>query len=305
MNTSPTVLSLEHVSKSFGSKQVLRDVSISVKKGEIFGFLGPNGAGKSTAIRLMLGVLYPTAGSISFFGDSDYINPKIHRRIGYLAGDMVLDDDLTGRQYLQFVASSYGKDCQKKRDELAKLLQADLDKKIGKYSRGSRQKIGLLAALMHEPELLILDEPTSGFDPLIQEQFIELMQQYRNNGGTVFVSSHILSEVQQICDRVAFIKDGSVVATVHVSELEAAATKSIRISAPAKVLQAITKNVSQVPGLTQRDGGRPDVLMLHYSGGATQLLQFLVNYDITDITIEEPELGEVFMGYYENKEPTQ
>lgn len=295
-----SVISLRNIDKSFGTKQVLRDVSIEVEKGEVFGFLGPNGAGKSTTIRVMLGALYASSGTVQFFGESDYTAPRVHKRIGYLAGDMVMDEDLTGKQYLAFVASQYGKDCGAKIAELSKALQADLGKKLGNYSRGNRQKIGLIAALMHDPDLLILDEPTSGFDPLIQEQFIRLIQQFKAKGGTVFMSSHILSEVQHVCDRVAFIKDGSIVATKKVADLEVSTAKQLRVVASATVARAIHKASTKVPGLDLA-ADQPEILRGTYNGNVQTLLQFLATYEVRDVTIGEPDLDEIFMTYYEAK----
>ena len=303
MSETP-VISLRGIHKSFGKKQALQDVSITVKKGEIFGFLGPNGAGKSTTIRVMLGVLYANSGTVEFFGNANYTAPSIHTRIGYLAGDMVLDEDLTGRQYLQFVAHQYGKNCNDNIRELTQLLKADLDKKIGAYSRGNRQKIGLIAVLMHEPELLILDEPTSGFDPLVQEQFIELIRAFRQRGGTVFMSSHILSEVQQLCDTVAFIKDGSIVTTQPIEQLELSASKRIRVIAEAKELGAVKDQAKKVKGLTLAQS-QPTTLSGTFDGNITTLLKFLATFKLKDVVIAEPDLDELFMSYYEDGEAAQ
>jgi ABC-2 type transport system ATP-binding protein len=300
MSETP-VIAIEGVHKSFGKKQVLHDVSILVKRGEVFGFLGPNGSGKSTTIRVLLGVIYPSSGNVAFFGESDYTAPHVHRRIGYLAGDMVLDEDLTGKQYLAYVSGQYGKNCDDKIVHLTKMLQADLGKKIRQYSRGNRQKIGLIAALMHEPDLLVLDEPTSGFDPLIQEQFIRLIHDFKASGGTVFMSSHILSEVQHLCDRVAFIKEGRIVATKKVADLEASTTKQLRIVAETAVLNRLLGAAKKITGLQlalQQDG----VISGTYAGKPKDLLQFLGNYTIRDITIGDPDLDEVFMKYYETVE---
>lgn len=303
MDSTP-VVSVQNVHKSFGKKQVLKDVSITVQKGEIFGFLGPNGSGKSTTIRVMLGVLYANSGNVQFFGEKEYTAPGVHKRIGYLAGDMVLDEDLTGKQYLDFVAHQYGKDCSAKIHQLEKLLKADLRKKIGTYSRGNRQKIGLIGALMHEPDLLILDEPTSGFDPLVQEQFIELIRAFRASGGTVFMSSHILSEVQQLCDTVAFIKDGSIITTKPIEELEISASKKVRIIAEDRVITKIAAKAKTVTGLSL-DTAQPTTLRGTFSGDVTELVTFLSGYQLKDVVIAEPDLDELFMSYYEDTETPQ
>src|SRR5664279_636987 len=178
------ILAIKGVSKSFGQQPVLQDMELSVAPGEIFGFLGPNGAGKTTTINLILDILRPSSGTIELFGTSNRETTATHRRIGYLSGEMVLDDDITGRQYLMFASRTFGGDYTERVRELSERLKANLDIKIGNYSRGNKQKIGLIAALMHRPELLVLDEPSSGFDPLMQEEFISLMEEYRHGGGT-------------------------------------------------------------------------------------------------------------------------
>lgn len=295
--TTEPILILENVSKSFASKQAVKDISIIVNRGEVFGFLGPNGAGKSTTIRMILDVLRPTAGSITLFGQSSQ-QTTVHRRLGYLSGDMSMDMDLTGEQYLSFVAAQYGKDCHEDRKRLAQILQADLTVKIGNYSRGNRQKIGLIAALQHQPELLILDEPTSGFDPLVQEQFASLIKSFKLAGSTVLMSSHILSEVQQLCDRVAFIKDGRIIDTTTVGSLTASAAKRVSIKVPINQLPALKKAVTALDGVHFKSSVEAYLLEFSYSGEPKALLQIIQNYEVQDITIQEPELEEIFMHYY-------
>jgi ABC-2 type transport system ATP-binding protein len=299
------VLRLENVTKTFGHKQAVRGVSLSVRQGEVFGFLGPNGAGKSTTIRMILDVLRPSAGVISLFGQGNRHVVATHRRIGYLSGDMVMDANLTGRQYLEFVAAQYKKDCRHERQRLALLLQADLAVKIGNYSRGNRQKIGLIAALQHQPELLILDEPTSGFDPLVQEQFANLVQTFKQTGGTVFMSSHILSEVQQLCDRVAFIKDGQIVDTTTIEKLTASAAKRVRVRAPIAQLAAIRTVVAKLGKVRFQPPVEEYMLDFSYGGQPQALLQALAVFPVEDVTIQEPELEEIFMHYYQKEETGQ
>lgn len=295
---SADVLVLDGVSKSFGNVQAVHGVTFTVQRGEVFGFLGPNGAGKSTTIRLILDILRPTAGQISIFGHTSRDVKAIHKRIGYLSGDMSMDMNLTGEQYLTFVGAQYGKDCRQNMVRLAQALKADLKVKIGNYSRGNRQKVGLIAALQHEPELLIMDEPTSGFDPLVQELFAELIQIFSKDGGTVFMSSHILSEVQQLCDRVAFIKDGSILDVNTIDNLTENAAKRVRIKPAIDKLAELRETVKQMPGVRMQLSTDSSVVQFSYNGDANALIKLLARYDIKDLIIKEPDLEELFMHYY-------
>ena len=302
MNELPEVIRLDNVHKTFGGKRAVDGVSLSVRQGEIFGFLGPNGAGKSTTIRMVLDILRPTDGAIELFGIPSRHVVAVHRRIGFLSGDMVMDANLTGRQYLEFVAAQYKKDCASRRQELAELLQADLDNKVGNYSRGNRQKIGLVAALQHQPELLILDEPTSGFDPLVQEQFVKLIREFKQAGGTVFMSSHILSEVQQLCDRVAFIKDGKLVDTTTVGSLMKRSAKHVTVKAPAADLRELRVAAAKMPEVRMQAATEEYSLVFQYGGPPKALLQLLARFEVQDVVIKEPDLEEIFMHYYETAE---
>lgn len=241
------VLTLENVTKSFGTNTAVDAVSLEITKGEVFGFLGPNGAGKSTTIRLILDILRPDGGTIKILGRSSRDTATTHRNIGYLSGDMTIDPDLTGRQYIGFVNNLHGGKHSNTACKLAGILEANLDKKVGDYSRGNRQKIGLIAALLHNPKLLILDEPTSGFDPLVQEKFAAIIREYVAEGGTVFMSSHILGEVQQLCDHVAFIKQGKIIRTTRVQDLLDVAAKRIILSASPAELKKYARTTTQYP----------------------------------------------------------
>jgi ABC-2 type transport system ATP-binding protein len=305
LSDSPDVLVVDQVTKMFGSHKAVSDISLAVRRGEVFGFLGPNGAGKSTSIRMILDVLRPTSGTITIFGQNNRDVSATHKRLGFLSGDMVMDGNLTGRQYLTFVAAQYGKDCRQYTDELAQRLQADLGQKIGNYSRGNRQKIGLIAALQHQPELLILDEPTSGFDPLVQEQFAELILAFKQAGGTVFMSSHILSEVQQLCDRVAFIKDGQIIDTTTVEGLTAHAAKQVQVQVPTGSLAKLRKAIAALPGARLGQALEDYAVAFAFSGDINVLLKLLTAYDIQELTIKEPDLEEVFMHYYQAKPQTE
>lgn len=300
MSAKPVpVLSLDGVTKHFGSKAAVSNVSFEVSKGEVFGFLGPNGAGKTTTIRVILDVLRPDKGWIKIFGDTNRSVVSTHKRIGYLSGDMVLDGDLTGKQYLQFVDHQYGGKYKKRAQELAEQLDVDLNTKIESYSRGNKQKIALIAAMMHSPQLLILDEPTNGFDPLVQETFMRLIRKYQTDGGSVFMSSHILSEVQRLCSKVAFIKDGSIIGIKSIEELNKNSAKTIKITAKNTVVTTIKAGYKKVPNLDLNKSQKTN-LEFNYTGRMKPLIKFLGNYDIEDLNIIEPELEDIFIEYYKD-----
>jgi ABC-2 type transport system ATP-binding protein len=306
MDVPVSALSLTNVSKSFGSFKAVHDINLDVKHGEVFGFLGPNGAGKSTTIRLILDILRPDSGTISILGSSSRDIANVHRQIGFLSGDMVIDGDLTGKQYLSFINHLHGGHHTHTLHKLAETLEARLDVKIGNYSRGNRQKIGLIAAMLPMPKLLILDEPTSGFDPLVQEKFSRLIRGYIAAGGTVFMSSHVLAEVQHLCDRVAFIKEGKIITTKAVAKLLDTNAKRIQVTASGAEIRRILKNYNSVAGLTLM-GQHENELSFSYAGDIQPLLRYFTGKPIADITIREPELEEIFGHYYgvigSDKEP--
>jgi ABC-2 type transport system ATP-binding protein len=242
--------------------------------------------------------LRPTSGSIEIFGKSSRDTKAIHSDIGYLSGDMALDTDLTGKQYLHFIDAVHGGKDAGRIIELAATLDADLDKKIGNYSRGNRQKIALIAALLHNPKLLILDEPTSGFDPLVQEKFAALIRQYVADGGTVFMSSHVLSEVQNLCHRVAFIRDGAIITTTDVQKLLETTAKRVTVTAPPEEILFMKNDKDAPAGLLAIESAGQSIHYT-YTGAAGPLLTYLAGRRLHDVTIREPELEEIFSHYYE------
>ncbi|MCT4377804.1 ABC transporter ATP-binding protein [Leuconostoc falkenbergense] len=224
------MLKVKHVTKKFGDFTAISDVSFDVKKGEIVGFIGPNGSGKSTTIDLILGLTHATSGQIEIAGEQLNRNnsAKLRQNMSFLSTDMNLDRTVTGRQALTYFANLRHvpeSERSSRIDHLAGLLNANLDKPIKKLSRGNRQKISLIAALLNNPKLLVMDEPTSGFDPVVQNIFIDLIHQHKKNGGAGLISSHNLSEVAEICDRVVFIVGGKIVANKEMAELQAIAPK--------------------------------------------------------------------------------
>ena len=227
----------------YGKSRGVIDVNLSVPRGSIFGFLGPNGAGKTTTISMLIDLIRPTKGNIKIFGlDSVKDSFVIRQKVGFLGGDMVLDEGFSGWQALEFYGHLHGAFDKDYIQALATKLDCDLNRKIKTLSRGNRQKIGLISALMHKPQLLILDEPTSGLDPLIQDQFNEIVLNYRQQGKTIFISSHILSEVEQLCDHIAFVREGQIIADKPIDEFTTGLAKHVKVvTKDSRLLEALKK----------------------------------------------------------------
>lgn len=296
-----TALALKNVTKTYGKSRGITNINLEVFAGEIFGFLGPNGAGKSTTINTILDLLRANKGSIHVLGmDSHKKSVEIRRRIGYLSGDMTTDPSLTGKQYLEFARHMHGNVDAAHVDELAERLQAELHKKIKSLSRGNRQKIGLIAALMHDPDLLILDEPTSGLDPLIQNEFNKIIRERQTRGKTTFMSSHVLSEVQEVCDRVGFIRDGKLIRVSKLDELLRDAPRRVSALYSSVAPDSLLKGLKGVDKL--RAVGKRREFM--FSGNYNELLHVIGTKPLHDLQILEPQLDELFMQYYQHKEPS-
>lgn len=277
--------------------RALSDLSIEVREGEIFGFLGPNGAGKTTMIRLLLGFLHPTAGDARVLGhDIRGDNLELRRDIGYLPGGIALYDTLTGEQVLDYLARLYGRPTPL-RSELADRLEmpvATLRRQVRDYSRGMRQKIGIIQALQHDPSLAILDEPTEGLDPLMQRVFYDILEGRRRAGRTIFFSSHVLSEVERVCSRVAIIREGVLVALEDVAALLARRRRyvEIRFEGAAPALEG----VAGVSAVVERDG----LLTCQLEGDIKPFLSAIAGASIRDLTIEPARLEDAFLEYYEH-----
>lgn len=294
---SRPVVQLQKLTKRYGKFRGVEDIQLTVERGSVFGFLGPNGAGKTTTISTMIGLQSPTSGSIKLFGkdNTEYATDN-RARVGYLAGDMALDGSLTGWQELEYFGNLRGKFDKAYVTELAERLQCDLTRKIKTLSRGNKQKIGLISALMHKPDLLILDEPTSGLDPLVQVQFHAIIHEHKKAGKSAFISSHVLSEVQEICDQVAFIKEGKLIANMPLSDIFKSAPKQVRLTIKDKLLVDVSKLVG---ALHVEYIGR--LVSFTYAGNVGQLLKFLTGQPLEDITITEADLETVFMNFYEDE----
>ena len=296
---STAVISTRSLTKHYGSVKALTDLTLEVNQGEIFGFLGPNGAGKSTMIRTLLGYLHATHGSASVLGrDIAAESVEIRRLTGYLPGGIALYDSLTGEQVLDYLARIQGRTAYR-RVELAERLQmsqTDLRRRVRDYSRGMRQKIGVIQALQHDPELAILDEPSEGLDPLMQQAFYGILTDLRAEGRTVFFSSHILSEVERVCDRVGIIRHGNLMAVHEVRELLARRRRRVSIQ-----WRGAAPEATSLPGLVDVvvDGDR---LFGTLHGEVAEFVRAVASPSLEDLTIEPASLEEAFLEYYADEE---
>jgi ABC-2 type transport system ATP-binding protein len=296
--TTP-VIETESLTKRYGAVRGIEDVTMSVAAGEVFGFLGPNGAGKTTMIRTLLDLQRPTSGSARVFGlDSRRDSLAIRARLGNLPGDFTIDAKLTGHDLLRFCAQVRGLDGLGRAAQLAERFEANLERPAGTLSRGNRQKIGLIQALFHDPELLVLDEPTSGLDPLMHEEFLAVLGEHRDRGGTIFLSSHDLDEVERICDRVAIIREGRLAAVEDVAEMRGRSYHRVTIEFAEPVDEAEFTHIAGVSDL-QADGRR---LSFRVIGGLDAVVKQAAHHTVLDMELVEPTLEEMFLTYYASGE---
>jgi ABC-2 type transport system ATP-binding protein len=291
----PAVIETEKLTKSYGPFRGIVDVDLVVNAGEVFGFLGPNGAGKTTTIRILLDLIRPTSGRAAVFGIESTADPvAIHRRIGYLPGEWNLYDRLTGFETITYFANLRGGMDRPYVDQLVQRLDLDPSRRFREYSRGNKQKVGLICALQHRPELLVLDEPTAGLDPLVQQTFNELLFEARGEGRTVFLSSHIISEVERTCDRVGIIRDGRIVRLDTVEAVRALAAHEVELRFAAPVASAPFAAVPGVKNLVEE--GR--ALRMLVTGPIAPVVRLAGQYDLVDFVSREPSLEEVFLSEY-------
>lgn len=291
------IIEIKNLTKNYGASRGIVDVSFNVEEGEIFGFIGPNGAGKSTTIRTLLSLIYPTSGSATIFGkDCIKYAPEIAKDIGYLPSEVFYYDKMKVIDLLKYSASFYKKDCTKRIHELAEIMDLDLKKRIDDLSFGNKKKVGIVQGLLHEPKLIILDEPTSGLDPLMQQKFFELLKEENKKGATILFSSHILNEVQKMCNRVAIIKEGKIIKLESISTLTEDNYKKFKI----EMTNEIEKRVFEISGVNNLEIDRKNVNFI-YKGNINQLIKVLSEVEISNILIEEPSLEEIFMHFYEKE----
>lgn len=289
-----SIIEVNKLSKYYGKARGIVDVSFRVDEGEIFGFIGPNGAGKSTTIRLLLALIYPSGGEAKIFGrDCIHDGPEIRQEIGYLPSDVFYYEGMKVLDLLKYSASFYNKDCSKRMYELAEIMELDLGRKIENLSYGNKKKVGIVQGLLHQPKLIMLDEPTSGLDPLMQQKFFKLIREENKRGATVFFSSHILSEVQKMCNRVAIIKEGSIINIQDIKTLQKDNYKKIRIAA-----SEMDEKRFAVDGVSKLERNN-ETLNFFYKGDINVITRLIGEAEITDVTIEDLTLEEIFIHYYE------
>jgi beta-exotoxin I transport system ATP-binding protein len=283
------------LTKRYGSARGIDDLTLRVDQGEVFGFLGPNGAGKTTTIRTLLDLLHPTSGSARVFGlDSRRDSRAIRARLGNLPGDFAYDERMTGHELLDLAGRLRGVRDGGAGTRYAQRFEADLSRPLGHLSRGNRQKIGLVQALFHEPELLILDEPTTGLDPLMQEEFLAVVREQRARGRTIFLSSHELDEVERVCDRVGIVRDGRLIAVEDVEEMRGRAYRNITIRFARDVP---VRELGAIPGVEDvaADG---QVLRFRARGELDPVIKAAARHPIADLEVTRPTLEELFLTYY-------
>ncbi|WP_335872530.1 ABC transporter ATP-binding protein [Bacillus sp. 2205SS5-2] len=292
-----SVIEINQLTKMYGSSRGISDISFNVEEGEIFGFIGPNGAGKSTTIRTLLSLIYPTSGSATIFGkDCIKFAPEIAKEVGYLPAEVFYYNNMKVMDLLNYSASFYKKDCRKRMNELAEILDLDLTKKIDDLSLGNKKKVGIIQGLLHEPKLIILDEPTSGLDPLMQQKFFDLLEKENKKGATILFSSHILSEVQRLCDRVAIIKDGKIVQVEKISTLKENNHKKFKV----ELAGPLNNDYFDLPGVSKLEN-KDQVVTFLFRGDINTIMKKIGETRIANLWIEEPDLEEIFMHYYEKE----
>ena len=285
-------IQLSNLTKYYGKSRGILNLNLDVKEGEFFGFIGPNGAGKSTTIRTLLGLITPSSGQAKIFDETiRRRNPQIRSHIGYLPSEAVFYRGMKVKDLLKLSADLHHKDCSAEREILCRRLQLDVNRKVDELSFGNRKKVAILSALQHQPKLLILDEPTSGLDPLMQREFFQIIRERNEQGATVFLSSHVLSEIQRNCTRAAIIREGRIIACDRVEALSKTNAKRISVQG-----QVSLDSLEEIRDLKENDG----IFSFLYGGDIHRLLETLSAGTITDLSISDPDLDEIFLHYYEN-----
>lgn len=295
------VIRTKNLTKFYGKIRGVENLNLEVHAGETFGFLGPNGAGKSTTIRVLLDFIRPTTGAAEVFGlAATEHSVEIHRRVGYLPGELAMYDGMTGEELLRYFGALRDVTDLAEAHRVANLLDLDLSRTIRSYSSGNRQKLGLAQAFLHRPELLILDEPTNGLDPLIQQAFYGLIAEAAAEGRTVFLSSHILPEVERIADRVGIIRGGNLVTVASVAELKAKALRRLELRFGEPVDAASFERIAGVRSVSPSDGGR--VIDLQVEGSVDAVIKEAGRHEVINLVSHEGDLEEAFLAFYSESE---
>ncbi|GAC1391245.1 MAG: ABC transporter ATP-binding protein [Ktedonobacteraceae bacterium] len=293
-----TIIQTNQLMKSYGKSRGIIDVTFDIQEGEVFGFLGPNGAGKTTTMRVLMGLLRPNSGSATINGrDCWQESTEVKKLVGYLPGEFTFDPGLRAAQIIEYLGHLRGGVDQTYLRALVERLGFDPSKRFREYSRGNKQKLGLVQAFMHKPRVLILDEPTSGLDPLNQQEFYKMAAEVRATGCTIFLSSHVLPEVERTCDRVAIIREGRLVKIDHVSALKDIRQHDVEISFPGP---ASTEWFNHIAGVVNVASGADErTLQLHVQGPLAEIMKIAGEHSATNIATHEPTLEEVFLRFYE------
>lgn len=288
------VITTEKMTKFYGKNRGVIDLDLEVKQGEIFGFLGPNGAGKTTTIRLLLNLIHPTSGHARVFGlDSRRDSLEIRRRLGYIPGDVVLYDGMTGSEYLALMGSFHSGHNGHRLKELQERLDLDLSRQTRAYSKGMKQKLAIIQAFMNDPELLVLDEPTMGLDPLMQHLFYDLLLNEKKRGKTIFLSSHIIPEVERVCDRVGIVRDGRLVSIEQVADLKHKKVRRMELT----LTRELSREKLKLEGV-EILSIKGKQIELRVSGNIPTLLRQLCKLPIEDMAFPEAALEDIFMEFY-------
>jgi len=295
--TPPPAIRIDGLGKRYGGTVALEDLDLRVARGEVYGYLGPNGAGKTTTIRLLLGLHRPSSGRAELFGIDAWLDPvNAHRRVAYVAGEPFLWPDLTSAETFEFLARVRGGDDTAYRQQLVERFQLEVDKRVRALSKGNRQKVQLIAAFASRAELLILDEPTAGLDPLMEVAFRETVAEAKERGQTVFLSSHILSEVEALCDRVGILRQGRLVDEGTLAELRhlGAQTIDVTFDGPAPALSGLSG--------VQVESAGPNALRLEVTGSVGPVIAALADHPVVALTSREPSLEEIFLHHYDSSD---
>jgi ABC-2 type transport system ATP-binding protein len=293
--TSPLII--ENLTKYYGSVRGIEDLNLEVRQGEIFGFLGPNGAGKSTTISTVLDFIRPTRGTATVLGlDSRADSVAIHRLIGYLPGELAMNERMTGGELLGYLAALRGIDASEEIASLAERFELDLSRRIRAYSSGNRQKVGLVQAFMHRPQLLILDEPTNGLDPIVQQEFYALLREVSGEGGTIFLSSHVLPEVERITDRAAIIRQGRLMVVAEIEQLKQTAQRRLEITFAEPIDATTFESLEAVKTVHTSNDGRTHTVTV--AGPVDPVIKTAAQHQVESIVSHHGDLEEAFLAYY-------